>query len=259
MIKKIFTFGDGYASNHIWPEWPWLIECLFPTIEFEHYGAIGAGNEFIADEAIRAYKQNSQAFFLVQWTMSKRFDKLLQDDSWNEKIQTDPVYFFNKVQRGDKTWWLSSGSTQSDVVIYHRRYLQSQQHDLRSKNWIYLLHKLLENKSVFFSTYNINAIIEDLCLDNFISQNMSDFSDEARFSSVRQKEVQPSPCVHLEYVKEFILPLMPIEADKKLVEKLTCLINDQSWIPYNPDRMEIWENIKLKMRTMTWKDQARMR
>ena len=175
---------------------------------------------------------------------------MLQDASWDETIQTDPIYFFNKVQRGDKTWWLSSASDQPDVAIYHHKYLQSQQHNLRSKNWIYLLHKLLKNQSIFFSTWNINAIIKDLDLDNFIPQNMSDFSDDIRFSDVRQKEVQPSPCVHLEYVKEFILPRMPVQADKKLVERLTALVNDQQWIPYDPDRMEIWENIKHEMKTV---------
>ena len=97
-MKKIYTFGDGYASSHIWPEWPVILEALLPDYSFEHYGAVGAGNEFILDGVIQSHCKDPAAYFLVQWAQPQRFDKLIEDSTWDDIIDSDPTYHFNRVQ-----------------------------------------------------------------------------------------------------------------------------------------------------------------
>jgi hypothetical protein len=82
-MKKIYTFGDGYASSHIWPEWPVILQALLPECDFTHYGAVGAGNEYILNAVVQADLLDSDAYFLVQWALANRFDKLLEDSSWD--------------------------------------------------------------------------------------------------------------------------------------------------------------------------------
>ena len=45
------------------------------------------------------------------------------------------------------------------------------------------------------------------------------------------------------YVEEKILPLMPIQPNAVKVRELKTRIETQPWIPYDPDRVQIWENI----------------
>ena len=196
-IKKIHTFGDGYASNHIWPEWPWLLEALVPEVEFEHHGQIGAGNEFISNAAIQVNFKDPDAFFLVQWAEPCRFDKLLQDTSWDHIIDSDPVYAFNRVSVADQKWWISSKSQQPQIQSYHEIFVQSQQHECRMSNLIYLMYHLLRGKSLFFSTQDIHRLVVPE-VDNFINVDMISYSWQSRFLPCRQNQVQPSPPVHLD-------------------------------------------------------------
>jgi hypothetical protein len=249
-IKKIYTFGDGYASNHIWPEWPWILELLYPEIEFSHFGEVGAGNEYISNAVIQANLNDPDAYFLVQWTEPHRFDKLLQDKSWDTVIDADPVYFFNRVSSFGQNWWISSKSTQPEIVQYHKQFVQPAQHILRSANVIYLISQLLAGKSLFFSTVNINYFLHRKP-NNYIEQDMFRYSFLAQFSDVRQNEVQPSPVVHLEYIKEYILPRMPVSPNKSCLDKLTRLVNEHKWVPYHPDREEIWKNIKRQLKILS--------
>ena len=76
----IYTFGDGFAAGHIWPEWPQLIELLTST-EVNNFGHIGAGNEYIFNCAVKsALTANTQDLFLIQWADPIRFDKLIVND-----------------------------------------------------------------------------------------------------------------------------------------------------------------------------------
>jgi hypothetical protein len=223
-MNEIFCFGDGFAANHIWPEWPAIIEVLYPLVK--NFGAIGAGNEFITTEIIEAHKKTPDAFYLVQWAAHNRFDKLVEDKSWNEVIQNDAAYHFNVVNSNNKTWWLSSASTNADIKQYHRYYIQTDQSKLRTENYKYLVNRLLKNQSIFFSTIELDQ-----------------FSKQDRFRHVRQNTVQPSPIVHMAYVEEVILPKMPIKPDTKRIISLRDRINDQEWIPFHWDRTKIWHDI----------------
>lgn len=225
-MNKIFCFGDGYASGHIWPEWPTIIASLYPDIEHKNFGVVGAGNEFITSAIIQAYREDPTAFFLVQWADHSRFDKLLEDDSWDDIIKTDPVYHFNTVKLNNQKWWISSASQQIDVRKYHQHYIQQEQSKLRTFNYMYLASKLLEKQSLFFST-----------------ENMSAYSNLSRFSDIRQQEVQPSPWVHMCYVEEKILPSLPIQPNISRLSELKSRIKQHNWVAYDPNREQIWKDI----------------
>lgn len=235
-MKQINTFGDGFASSHIWPEWPVILQALLPDCDFTHYGAVGAGNEYILNAIVHAHTLDPAAYFLVQWAQADRFDKLLEDSSWDSIIDTDPVYHFNRNCIGDQTWWISSASTHPDIVAYHKHYVQLQQHLNRTANSVYLAGHLLKDQSLFFSTSRMHCMTGN----NWITQDMSTYSREPQFHNSRQQHVQPSPIVHLAYLKEHVLPRIPFVVDACRLEILEHRINQHPWIAYDPDRQEIW-------------------
>lgn len=222
-MTKILTFGDGYAANHIWPEWPAIVSALYPDIEHKNFGAVGAGNEFITAAIVESHRRWSDSFFIVQWAIEQRFDKLLEDDSWDEIIDMDSVYFFNRVSLFDQNWWLSSQSDQDVVQKYHSVYVQRQQARNRSSNFKYLVENLLRSKSIFFD-------LKEMYLYSF----------DTRFATVRQDQVQPSPVVHMSWVEEKILPQMPYQPEKTWLTELKKRINQHRWQAFDPDREEIW-------------------
>jgi hypothetical protein len=246
--KKIYTFGDGFASNHIWPEWPAILEALLPNYDFQHFGAVGAGNEFILNAAVQANISDSAAYFVVQWAYLTRFDKLIEDSSWDNIIDNDPVYSFNRVPLGQQLWWLSSASKQVDVVRYHQQYVQPQQSQTRILNAVYLLGKLLSNRALFFP---VGVDLKKLKQSNpeyfaginLVEQDLYHYSYQKRFAEIRQYQVQPSPMVHLCYLKEHVLPVLPFEVDPQRLQELEQRINQHNWQPYDPDRDEIWHKI----------------
>jgi len=239
-ISKIFCFGDGYAASHIWPEWPSMIKALYPELQHENFGVVGAGNEFITSAVIQSHKLDPTAFFLIQWAQYNRFDKLLEDQTWDHIIDQDPIYHFNRATIGEQTWWISSGSQQPTVQEYHKIYIQPKQHLLRTQNFIYLLSNLLKNQSIFFSTYELNGIDKT---GIWVDLDMSTYSYQPDFMTVRQHEVQPSPWVHICYVEKYILPLMPIQPEYGRLTELKNRIKSQHWVAYDPDRWQIWKNL----------------
>ena len=225
-MNKLCCFGDGYAANHIWPEWPAILAALYPTTEYKNFGVVGAGNEFITSAIVTAYKEDPTAFFIVQWAPPNRFDKLLEDNSWDDIIKNDTVYHFNTTILNNQKWWISSASQQYDIQQYHAHYIQEKQAELRTINYMYLASNLLKNQSIFFST-----------------THMQSYSTQDRFNGIRQQEVQPSPFVHMCYIEEELLPLMPMQPTTKRLIELKNRIKQQNWIAYDPDRVEIWNKL----------------
>jgi hypothetical protein len=245
-MNKICCFGDGYAANHIWPEWPAIIEALYPTVEFSNHGAVGAGNEFISSSIIKEHRKNPDAVFLIQWAPNGRLDKLIEDNSWDHVIESDKVYHFNRVVLDEQTWWLSSASVQETIQHYHQYYIQPQQDQHRNFNTIYLITKLLAFSAVHFSTYSLNFTPQqwtDLQSACWIDTDMSSYSNQHCFLKIRQREIQPSPPVHMQWVIEKLLPCMPVQPDTARLTELTRRINAETWIPYDPDRREIWSKL----------------
>jgi hypothetical protein len=230
-MNKIFCFGDGFATGHIWPEWPQILQVLAPQYQVINTAGIGAGSEFLVSGFVDLIKDMQNSTVIFQWPITNRFDKLLQDDSWQSTISSDPVYHFNiNTDHGNRSWWLSSASTNQEIKHYHKRLVQSQQQHLRQQVYQTLVSHTCRNLNcqiVYTSTPE---------QDNFSRSN--------RFRLLRQNQVQPSPIVHFYWLIEEILPRANIVIDQEIQKQLETLINQTQWIPYDPDREETWLHIK---------------
>ena len=142
-MNKIFCLGDGYAHGHIWPEWPQILQALCPEFTIIPITGIGAGNEFLITQLLTQEIENQTIIF--QWAHHSRFDKLIQDSTWQEIVKSDSVYFFNTYNINDQNWWLSSASKLPEVEKYHNFYIQEKQSLLRYKNQQTLVKIFLEH------------------------------------------------------------------------------------------------------------------
>lgn len=229
-MNKIFTFGDGYATGHIWPEWPQILQALLPEYRIVNTAGIGAGAEFLVSGLVDLLPimQDQQAVF--QWPQANRFDKLLQDQSWNDTISNDPVYHFNRVLDNRKReWWLSSHSASDSVKTYHKHYVQNLQSDRRLQVFKTLIKHTLND--VNCATVQTST------------QDQEFYSRQTRFVTTRQNQIQPSPVVHFYWTVEEILPKLQVQVDQSRFQHLENAINDTSWVPYDPDRDPIWQEI----------------
>jgi hypothetical protein len=250
LTTNIYTFGDGFATGHLWPEWPQILQALLPDYNVINIAGIGAGNEFIYSNVIDTVRHDPDAIFLVQWAMPKRFDKIIEDSSWDAIIGSDLTYSDNLTIVNDQTWWLTSASTVPEIQQYHQ-YIQTKQSNLRSFNYIWSAGKLLKHHC-FFGTYNFDYLTPDQKKDcnefNWMWHRpwfgLESFSKLPEFSTTRQNEIQPSPVVHLEWIKQVLLPNRLFKIDQKRLDLLSKNIYNQQWIPYDPERDEIWNNLR---------------
>jgi hypothetical protein len=228
--NKIFTFGDGFATGHIWPEWPQILQALLPDYQVINTAGIGAGAEFLVSGFVDLVPDMRGSTVIFQWPQHQRFDKLVEDDSWQHVITNDPVYYFNTVvDHNGCTWWLSSASKAKEVQQYHDQYIQKSQ----SLNQIRIYQTLVDH----------TAHALDCKILHTSTQDEEKFSRSPQFFSTRQFEVQPSPVVHFYWLIEQVLPKVDIDVDQTLKHKLELLINQTQWIPYCPDRSETWASI----------------
>jgi len=227
-MKKIYTFGDGFATGHLWPEWPQILQALIPD-----YSAIGAGAEYLVTGLVDLVPELANNLVIFQWPMAARFDKLIEDKHWLHVGKTDPVYHFNFHKRPYGIWWISSASQQPQVREYHENFVQSEQHKIRLQNYQTLVRNTLENLNCgycFTSTHEHQY-----------------YSTLNRFAEIRQQEVQPSPVVHYYFLIEKILPQINIVYDSARAAKLETLITAQSWQSYDPDSEEIWRDLVARL------------
>ena len=226
--NNLYCFGDGYATGHLWPEWPQILQALLPECKVTTIAGVGAGPEWLVTRLVQDLPHMHNSTVIFQWPQPNRFDKLITDQHWKQIGQQDPVYHFNFHSSHNQTWWLSSASQHPEVTHYHKT-VQLAQHQQRLDNYQILVRNTLENIGchvVFTSTHT-----------------QEQFSKQTRFSNVRQQQVQPSPLVHFYFVKEVLLP--QLKQKPVAMDRLEQLIVDQSWIAYDPDRESIWQQIKL--------------
>lgn len=227
-MNKIFTFGDGYATGHIWPEWPQILQALLPDDQIVNTAGIGAGAEFLVSGLIDLLPAMHNQQAIVQWPQADRFDKLLQDQSWDSTISNDSVYHFNRVHDTQKReWWLSSAS--DSIKLYHDHYVQSLQYNRRLEIFRTLI------------THTLNDI--DCATVHTSTQDQEFYSRQTRFITIRQNQIQPSPIVHFYWILEEILPNLKVQVDQSRLAKLEDLINKTIWVPYDPDRESIWQDV----------------
>jgi hypothetical protein len=233
-MKKIYTFGDGFATGHLWPEWPQILQALVPDYTVNNTcSAIGAGAEYLVTGLVDLVPELENNMVIFQWPMAARFDKLIEDKHWFHVGKTDPVYHFNFHKRSYGTWWISSASQQPQVREYHEKFVQAGQHKIRLKNYQTLVRNTLENLNCAY------------CFTSTDEQQY--YSTLNRFAETRQQEVQPSPVVHYYFLTEKILPNINIVYDSARAEKLETLIIAQSWQSYDPYGKEIWRDLVARL------------
>jgi hypothetical protein len=224
----IFTFGDGFATGHIWPEWPQILQALLPDRKIINIAEIGVGPEFLVSGLVDQLQSMKGQTAIVQWPAPDRFDKLLQDSSWDILIENDAKYYFNRVQDSHKRiWWLSSGS--DNLKEYHNHWVQLQQHTRRLDMYKALVQNTLDNiacRFLFTST-----------------QDLDDFSQQPRFNNVRQNHIQPSPIVHFYWLLEEVCPTLNILIDSQRMRWIEKQISNTTWIAYDPERETHWNSI----------------
>ena len=229
-MNKIYTFGDGFATGHIWPEWPQILQALLPDYKVINTSAVGAGAEWLVHNMIPQLTDMANSTVIFQWPVATRFDKLIEDSTWQEIADKDPVYAFNQHKFKNELWWVSSASEQKEVLDYHNRFVQKAQHNTRWHDYKILVKHTLENIKC---TYVIISTVEQ-----------EKFSRDVAFAQVRLNEVQPSPVVHFRYLLDIVLP----QLDKVLVDEHRALvlqtrISSHFWKAYDPDRDKIWKKM----------------
>jgi hypothetical protein len=225
-ITKVFCLGDGYAHGHIWPEWPQLLQALFPKLDITVISAVGAGHEFLISELLTKDITNSLVIF--QWPDHNRFDKLVQDQYWENIIQSDQIYNFNTYKTNHGMWWCSSASKTDIIQQYHNCYIQSQQSKLRQ-----------QNQKILIEAY-LNSCAKYVCTSNRVQEK---FYRDAKFELIWGDQIQPLPLVHYHWLVESIIPATGLELDVNRSKELLKRISTHHWIPYDPDRKEIWETM----------------
>lgn len=247
----IYTFGDGFAAGHIWPEWPQLLEPILQKC-VRNFGHIGAGNEYIFNCAVKsALNANTNDIFIIQWAPSDRFDKLLEDYIWENLQKTDSVYNEITAEKYNQIWWATSGSSLSEITRYKEFYIQPQQAINRTVLYMIALSKLLTNLNIqhlYFSTYSFNYSSHD----NYknlkeiswveLGQGMQEWSTQ--YPEIRGIEIQPKPIIHVKYIIEKLLPKLGITIDLDIINKIYLLTNKINFVPYDVERAQVWMNLK---------------
>jgi len=176
-MNKIFTFGDGYATGHIWPEWPQILQALLPEYQIVNTAAIGAGAEFLVSSLIDILPTMHQQQAIIQWPQADRFDKLLQDQSWHTTISNDSVYHFNRVHDSQKReWWLSSASandTTQDQESYSKqtKFITNRQNQIQPSpivHFYWIVEKILPNLSVQIDQLRLEMLEDSINKTNWI-------------------------------------------------------------------------------------------
>ena len=233
-MKKIYTFGDGFATGHLWPEWPQILQALIPDYSVNNTcSAIGAGAEYLVTGLVDLVPELANNLVIFQWPMAARFDKLIEDKHWFHVGKTDPVYHFNFHKRPYGTWWISSASKQPQLREYHEKFVQSGQHKIRLQNYQTLVRNTLENLNCAY------------CFTSTDEQQY--YSTLTRFAEIRQQEVQPSPVVHYYFLTEKILPQINIVYDSARAQRLENLITTQSWQAFDPHCDDIWRDLVARL------------
>lgn len=226
-ITKIICCGDGYAHGHIWPEWPQLLQCIFPDMNMEVVSAVGAGNEYLVSELLCRDVKDSIVIF--QWPGTRRFDKLLTDQTWDSIIDSDPVYHFNRCKGANGTWWCSSASQQPEVTQYHKFYISADQAKLREHNYKTLLQAWLEQQSaewIFISTHQ-----------------QEHYSKQPRFKHLQGGHTQPHPLIHFWFLVEKILPQLSVKCNDQRLKLIQQRLEAHNWQAYDPDCQQIFDRL----------------
>jgi hypothetical protein len=227
---KLLTLSDGYGDSIAVPrwypkywKWPEIIKLMTKGLELENLSRYGAGNEFIVNQL----KQNINAVdvIMIQWAQPNRLDLVLDHDNinfWQNVIASDPIYKNNTVDCASDKFWLSSGSTKTEVVNYHQQYISVRQHQLRTQIYIEYAKLLLQQQKInyrFMLVENSEYVDVDA---NWIwhepLKGMNDFRYKSRYCDLELGLTQPTPLVSFDFIKQHVMPSidLPWRSDRDI-------------------------------------------
>ena len=244
----IYVFGDGFATGHIWPEWPQLLELVVDQ-PVKNYAHIGAGNEYIFNCAVKSLlTTTTDDTILIQWADPLRYDKIIEASDWVELQSQDPKYKDINSEIYNQLWWSTSGSDLQAIKHYKEFYVQPQQAINRSMLYMLSLLTLLDSKNIknysFFSysfDYSAHNNYQDLKKLSWVDLNLG-MDEWTQLTSIRGNEVQPSTHSQWQWLQANLLPKLQVNSDK--VNKLNRILQYTTFSAYDPDRHQQWLNIK---------------
>ena len=155
---KLLTIADGFGDSQAVPpwypgflKWPEIINLMTKGVELLNLSRYGAGNEYIM-QCLRN-NLNGQDQILVQWANPDRLDLVLDTNRefWDEQIQSDAVYNSNLKEVNGVQYWISSDSKNPYVLEYHKKFITSKQHQLRSQMFVEHATLLLNNHDLKYN------------------------------------------------------------------------------------------------------------
>lgn len=218
----IHTFGDGFLHPHLFLKWPQILKLLCNDITVKNHAAIGAGNEWIANQVLEQ-DLNSTDLYLIQWTASNRHDFLLTENL-KKVIITDPIYKDNIYEN----WWCSSESKTKFLLTLKEHY-NSHQMKLRTLSQILMIQNLLDNLNInykFLTTYDIDWLTDHpsekfLNWDKWIwhekFKGMDAYCNRFRRSS---KYAQPTPYIQYRWITDVMKPNLDLDWQEDKVKSV---------------------------------------
>ena len=211
-------FGDSWAVPAWYPDyikWPEIIRLMTRGVDLCNLSRYGAGNEYIV-QCLRNNLKEKDAV-LIQWAMPNRLDLVLSHNAeytefWNQQINNDLVYNNNVVQLGDARMWITSASTSSGVQEYHKKFINYQQHQIRSQLYVDYATLLLEHTQHGFLLTKTSNYLNEVVNNNSNwfwhdrLQGMCEFRHQSKYADLELGLVQPTPLVHFDFIRQFIQP-----------------------------------------------------
>ena len=222
---SILCISDGLGVDiELCPKWPTILSILLKK-KIVNKSIIGAGNEIILTILNQELEKNSYDYVIIQWTSPDRLD-VLCDNRWLAIAKNDPVYYFNLHNIAGNTWWSSSGSKSKEVLQY-KSLITADQFKMRSYTNMLAACYLLEKRSIpytFTLSYDLD-IFPELIDKNWawhkMNKGMRDYSTVSKFSAFDDPTcARPHPLVHLDWLKNILIPSVGETIDEKKYEKL---------------------------------------
>lgn len=230
MPKHLYTAGDGYCYNGVWPMWSKLMAQVL-NCPWTNLSIIGAGNEAIANLVLDALPTaDKDSIWIIQWTTPRRLDlrvdPIRSSQPLLEQINQDPVYYKNFITTAkDRTYWASSES-QLDVVNNYRNLIPLQQHRDRTRQLQLAVAYALDQHKVdwmYIFNYPVDWEKDTLLPSNrIVWTSMSEFRKKSKYAELDVGEIQPVSSIHLDFLEEFIFPQYSIDPTR--VEKIKEVI-----------------------------------
>lgn len=219
-VKHLYTAGDGYCANGVWPMWSQILAEILDC-EWTNLSQVGAGNEVIAaqilDELANQFCSCTDTLWLIQWTQPNRLD-LQNPERFTDQISQDPVYYKNYVRTAlGHNYWCSSAST-IDFVTTNNDLIPITQHQSRSRMFqLAVAHALDHSQATWKYLLTYPA---DWREQKFISESswllpsLKEFRSVSQYLDLDIGYIQPVSSVHLDWLEQKVLPMLDYDSDR---------------------------------------------